>query len=601
MSKFNKLVRLLTPKDRKIAILLMAMVLIMAILETLGLISILPFMAVLANPEIVETNTYLKKIFELSKNLGVENQRHFLFILGVFVFLMLVISLSFKALTVYVQVLFNALCRYNLERRMIEGYLNQPYSWFLSRNSSDLGRNILDEVGTVISTGVGPMMDLISRIVVSATIITLLIIVDPMLTLVVSLTLGLVYALIYFLSNNFIKNLGQSRLNANKKKFKAISEAFGAIKEIKIGGIENIYINRYSKPARKVTKNQASFSVLTLLPRYALEIVAFGGIILLVLYLMAKTNNFVNAVPIIALYVYAGYRLMPLLQGIYNSAAQLQFVGPALDSLHSELSKFEKSNVDTSKNNINLMRNISLKNISFQYPNSSKIILNDINLNISAQTSIGIVGVTGSGKTTIVDIILGLLEAQKGNLKIDDQVIDKDNIRAWQRSIGYVPQHIYLADDTIAANIAFGENPKLINHEAVERAAKIACIHEFITNELPLKYMTEVGERGIRLSGGQLQRIGIARALYRAPQILILDEPTSALDNLTEQAIMESLNKMRSDLTIIMITHRIDTVKKLDNIIFIEKGKIKGQGTYNELINKNINLIGKKEKNEINK
>ena len=314
MKTFKKLVYLLTAKDRKVALILMSMILVMAILETLGLISILPFMAVLSNPEIVETNTYLKKIFEWSKNLGVENTRQFLFILGSFVFLTLVVSLSFKALTVYVQILFGTLCRYNLERRMIEGYLNQPYSWFLNRHSSDLGTNILDEVGTVVNKGIGPMMDLISRIVVSATIISLLIVVDPKLTFIVSFTLGTVYALIYFLSNNFIKNLGQSRLNANRLRFNAISEAFGAIKEIKIGGLENIYIKRYSKPARKVSKNQASFGVVSLLPRYALEIIAFGGILLLVLYLMVKTNNFINAVPIIALYVYAGYRLMPLLQ-----------------------------------------------------------------------------------------------------------------------------------------------------------------------------------------------------------------------------------------------------------------------------------------------
>ena len=592
MKTLKKLVYLLSAKDRKTASLLMIMILIMAILETLGLISILPFMAVLSNPEIVETNSYLKIIYEWSKNLGVNSIRQFLFMLGSFVFLILVISLSFKALTVYVRILFSSLCRYNLERRMIEGYLNQPYGWFLSRHSSDLGTNILDEVGTVVNKGIGPMMDLISRIVVSATIISLLIIVDPKLTLIVSVTLGLSFALIYFFSNNFIKKLGASRLNANRLRFNAISEAFGAIKEIKIGGLENTYIKRYSEPAKKVSKNQASFGVVSLLPRYALETVAFGGILLLVLYLMVKTNNFINAIPIIALYVYAGYRLMPLLQGIYHSTAQLHFVGPSLDSLHEELIKLQKPNPHFGKDKIKLMKNICLKNIFYQYPNSSKIILNNIDLKISAQTSIGIVGVTGSGKTTLVDIILGLLEAQKGNLEIDDKAIDKQNIRAWQRSIGYVPQHIYLADDTIAANIAFGVNEELIDQNAVERAAKIACIHEFIANELPLKYMTKVGERGVRLSGGQLQRIGIARALYHAPQVLILDEPTSALDNFTEQAIMDSLHNLRSDLTIIMITHRIDTVKKLDNIILIEKGEIKGQGTYNELINKNVNFVG---------
>jgi len=595
MSKFKKFIYLLTPKDRKFAIVIMFLTLIMAILETFGLLSLLPFIALLSNPEIVETNIYLEKIYNFSKNYGVQNKREFLFVLGIFSFLVLVISLLFKAFTVYAQILFNTLCRYNIERRMIEGYLRQPYSWFLSRHSSEIGVNILDEVANVVFKGIGPAMDLVSRILVSFTIILLLVFVDPKLTLIVFITFGLVYLLIYAVSSKYIKDIGHTRLKSNKIRFNVISEAFGAIKEIKIGGLEETFLKRYSDPAKKLSKLQAALGVVANLPRYAVEIVAFGGMMLLILYFMSKTNSFVDALPIITLYVFAGYRLMPLIQGIYNCAAQLRFVGPGLDNLFLEIQKFPKFNLESGKERMNLNRNISLKNISFHYPNSSKIILNNINLNISAKTTVGIVGATGSGKTTIVDIILGLLKVQKGNLEIDDKVIDEKNLRTWQRSIGYVPQHIYLADDTVAANIAFGENPKLIDQIKLERAAKIACIHDFIVNELPLKYMTKVGERGTRLSGGQRQRIGIARALYLSPQVLVLDEPTSALDNSTEKAIMDSFHNLRSDLTIIIITHRIETVKKLDNIIFIDQGIIKEQGTYSELINKDINFMGIKD------
>ena len=262
--------------------------------------------------------------------------------MGVFVFLMLVLSLTFKAMTVYVQLLFNALCKYNIESRMIEGYLRQPYSLFLNHHSSEISTNILDEVGTVVNRGIGPMMDIISRIVVAGTIIAILLVVDTYLTLIVSFTLGSVYLLIYFLNSKLIKKLGQSRLDANKLRFNAVSEAFGAIKEIKIGGLENSYIKRYSKPAKKISKYNASYGVLTIMPRYVLELVAFGGIMFLILYLMYKTNNFLEVIPIVALYVYAGYRLMPLLQGIYNSAAALEFVGPSLETLHKEISKIQK-------------------------------------------------------------------------------------------------------------------------------------------------------------------------------------------------------------------------------------------------------------------
>ena len=591
MKKFKTIFSLLAIKERKIALILLFMILTLAIFETLGLISILPFIAVLSNPEIIETNIYLSKIYKVFKTVGINTERQFLVTLGFFVFIMLVLSLSLKALTMYVQVFFSSICRISMERRMVEGYLNQPYSWFLNHHSSELSRNIIDEVNIVVGNGIKPMMELVSHIIISSSIIILLILVDAALTLIVSLTLGLSYGLIYYLSKNIIKNLGKSRLDANSLRFNTIIEAFGAIKEIKVGNLENTYLKKYSKPSKIVAKNQASFTALSQLPRYIIEMIAFGGVLLVILYLMIKTSSFNNSVPIIALYVYAGYRLMPLLQGIYSCVTKIGFVDASLKTVHEEISIFKKLDVDYGISTIKFDKNLSLNNVTFKYPNSSKTILDNINLSLPAERSVGIVGSTGSGKTTLVDIILGLLEPQKGNLKIDDKVIDAKNIKAWQKSIGYVPQQIFLADDNIASNIAFGENPKSIDKNALERAAKMACIHDFIIKELPEKYLTKVGERGVRLSGGQLQRIGIARALYRSPRVLVLDEPTSALDNLTEKIIMQSLYSLRSDLMIIMITHRIETIKKLDNIILIEAGKIKAQGSYHQLINNNIDLF----------
>ena len=228
--------------------------------------------------------------------------------------------------------------------------------------------------------------------------------------------------------------------------------------------------------------------------------------------------------------------------------------------------------------------NITLKNIEYQYPNSSRIVLQDINLTIPINSTAGFVGSTGSGKTTTIDLILGLLEPQKGTLEVDGKVINKNNRRAWQRSIGYVPQHIYLADDTVAANIAFGVNSEEIDYRVIEQVAKIVNLHEFVKSELPQQYRTIIGERGIRLSGGQRQRIGIARALYRKPQLLILDEATNALDNITEKKVMEAVYGLSKNITIILIAHRLSTVKKCDTIFLIEKGKIKQKGTFDELI-----------------
>ena len=559
---------------------------IMAFIEMLGLASILPFIGMLSNPDILNTNKYLGEIFNYAKNFGVDSENEFIFFLGTFVFTLLIISLIFKASTTYLQVRFNSMCQYNIGRRIIEGYLNKSYSWFLNRNSAELGKNILTEVSTVVGNGLSPLLNLVVQSIMSLTILTLLIIVDPKLALIIGLILCLAYVIVYKSLLNIINLKSQERFNANQWRFTAVSEAFGAVKEIKLSGLEQTYIDRFSEPAKSLAKNQASLQVIGKLPRYAIEAIAFGGMLLIVLYLIAQSKNFTDAVPIIALYVFAGYRLMPSAQQIYISATQLRSIIPALDALYKDIASLEKP-VKKIGEKILFNKSINLRNINFNYPNNEKLALKKINLKIQSGTKVGIIGTTGSGKTTLIDLILGLLEPKDGKIEVDDKVINKNSLRSWQSLIGYVPQQIYLADDTIAANIAFGENPKNINLNDIETATKIANIHEFISKELPLKYQTKVGERGIRLSGGQIQRIGIARALYRKPQVLVLDEATSALDNITEKSVLDKLNNFGNNVTIIIITHRLTSIKNCDNIYIIDKGEIKGEGTFDKLEKEN--------------
>jgi ABC-type multidrug transport system fused ATPase/permease subunit len=305
----------------------------------------------------------------------------------------------------------------------------------------------------------------------------------------------------------------------------------------------------------------------------------------MILFLFIQKSNFIDILPMIVFYTFAGYRLMPALHQIYISVTQLRFVGPTLEALSKDLKILRPFYLEQDRDVLTINKGITLNHIHFNYPNTPQATLKDINLKIPSCSTVGLVGSSGSGKTTTVDIILGLLEAQKGTLEVDDKLIDQNNIRAWQRSIGYVPQNIYLTDDTVAANIAFGNLNEEINLEAVERAAKIADLHEFVINELPLKYQTTIGERGVRLSGGQRQRIGIARALYHNPKLLILDEATNALDTLTEQAVMDSIHKLKNKITIIMIAHRLSTIKECNIIFLLKKGELKAQGTFNELVN----------------
>ncbi len=587
MKNLKKFLYLLSSAEKSRIFFLLFVVLIMAFFEMLGLASILPFIGVLSNPEILKTNEILSEIFNYLKSFGIDNSREFIFILGIFVFILLIISLSFKAATTYLQVRFNSMCQYNIGKRIIEGYLNKPYSWFLNRNSSELGKNILSEVGTVVSNGLTPLLNLVVQTVMTLTILSLLVIVDPKLALIIGVIICLAYLIVYKSLLNILNKKSQERFEANQWRFTAVSEAFGAVKEIKLGGLEKTYINKFSDPAKHLAKNQATIQVIGKLPRYAIEAVAFGGMLLIVLYLISKSENFTDAVPVIALYVFAGYRLLPAVQQIYISTTQIRSTLPALDALYKNIASLDKAKKNVSTDKLELTNSIILKNINYKYPNAKSVSLKNINLKIEACTKIGIVGSTGSGKTTLVDIILGLLEPLDGELEIDGNIVKETNLKSWQQSIGYVPQQIYLADDTIAANIAFGQNPKNLDIDKIENAAKIANIHKFIINELPLKYQTKVGERGIRLSGGQKQRIGIARALYHKPQVLVLDEATSALDSMTENSVLDEIYKFGDKKTTILITHRISSVKNCDKIFLIDKGELIAQGTFSELEKEN--------------
>lgn len=587
MKIFKRTLYLMSPKELKSAILLLVMLLIVALLDTAGVASILPFIAVLADPEIITNNPILRGVFEFSSKFGVKNQEQFIFVLGIAVFIFLVVGLAFKALTTYFHLRFLNMLEFRISKRLVESYLNQPYSWFLSRNSADLGKNILSEVNLVVGRS-NLLLELLAKSMIAIALISLLILTDPVLATIVGLLFSLSYGIIFKLSKTYLNRIGSESFKNNQLRFTAVSEAFGAVKEIKLNSLEKVFTQRFSVAAETFSKIQASLSIIGRLPRFVIEAIAFGGIILTILYLMSQSGSFTDALPIISLYVFAGYRLMPAVQMIYSAFTQLTFGNTSLNALTDDIRNLSHSDSNHEDDSILSFNNkISLRNVSYNYPNSSRVALKNISMDIPIKTTVGLVGTTGSGKTTTVDIILGLLEPQNGTLEVDNNVITKKNCRAWQRSIGYVPQHIYLSDDTIAANIAFGENIKDINYEDIEKVSKIANLHDFIIDELPKKYQSKVGERGVRLSGGQRQRLGIARALYKKPKILIFDEATSALDNKTEKIVMEAVNILSKDITIILIAHRLDTVKNCDTIFRIEKGERVSSGTFDQIIKEN--------------
>ena len=350
---------LLTPHERRRAILLLLMILIMALLDTIGVASILPFIAVLSNPELVQSNVIINTIFQNSSIFGVKNNQQFLFLLGIFVFVLLVFSLFFKALTIYAQERFVKMREYSIGKRLVEGYLHQSYSWFLSRHSADLGKNILSEVGEVIVKAINPLITLIANGMVTIGILALLIIANPLLAIIVGCTLSLAYSFIYIFARNHLHRIAVERFNSNALRYTKISEAFGAAKDVKVKGLENNYINLFSDPAIIYAKTNTSISIFEKLPRYVLEAIAFGGMIIVLLYMMTKTGSFNSALPIISLYAFAGYRLMPALQAMYSSIALIRFSGPSVDTLNKDLNnlnyvKINNEDKDQVKNQITL-------------------------------------------------------------------------------------------------------------------------------------------------------------------------------------------------------------------------------------------------------
>lgn len=584
----RKLLALLSHEERRRGYVLLGMVVIMAILDMVGIASIMPFMSVLSNPDVVVSNKYLAAVY---REMNFTSAESFLAFLGLSVFLLLLFSTAFKALTTYSLLRFSQMREYSISRRLVSGYLHQPYEWFLNRHSADLGKTVLSEVGQVINGSVVPVMQLIAQSAVAVAIVSLLIVTNPVVAASMVSGLGAIYATIYISSRRYLSRIGTERVRANRQRYQVTHDAFGGIKDVKIAGLEGALLKRFDDPAERFAKCQTASQVVGQLPRYALEVVAFGGMLSLAVYTIRLPGGMGAALPLIALYGLAGFRLLPALQQIYMHLSRIRFSGPALDRLHTDVSALppfsEVSYAAGTSKAPSLTDGLALVDVTYRYPNAQREALRGLSMEVPAHSIVGLVGTTGSGKTTAVDVLLGLLSPQSGQLVVNGVPVSAVNLRAWQRMVGYVPQQVFLTDDTVAANIAFGVPADDIDHAAVERAGRVANLHEFVSTQLPQGYLTAIGERGVRLSGGQRQRIGIARALYHDPEVLVLDEATSALDNLTEQAVMEAVNNLGHRKTIVLIAHRLSTVRECDMIFILEDGKLVDQGGYVELLERN--------------
>jgi ATP-binding cassette, subfamily B, bacterial PglK len=585
------ILKLLSRRERWQLLLIFLIMLPNALMQVAGIASVMPFIAVLAQPELVERNALISSAHAL---MGSPPLEQFLIVLAAGALVLLFLGNGLAALTTWIIIRFSYMRTHTLSRKLLGTYLDQDYGFFLNRNPSDLSKNVIQEVNELVSGFLIPVLQVAANAAVVAAILAMLILVDPMLAVTVGLLLGGAYAFIYWGFRRRVRRLGQLRLKANARRFKTVHEAFGAIKDIKVSNREDYYLGTYAGASYAFARNQASHALISQLPRYALETIAFGIVLLIALYLVTAGDSMEKALPMIALYAMAGYRLMPGLQKLFDMTARMRFSGPVVERINSEMERLHTAHPVKLPSNpkdltgesteLHLNDRLELQSITFRYPGMDRPVLDRLDLSIKARTSVAFVGGSGAGKSTLVDIILGLLEPESGRLMVDGQVLTREDLPYWRRRLGYVPQAIYLSDDTLRRNIALGIPDRRIDDQAMIRAAKTAAIHDFIVNELPGGYDTFAGDRGIRLSGGQRQRIGIARALYHNPDLLILDEATSALDGATEAAVMEAIERLSGEKTVIMIAHRLATVRNCNVLYLLDKGRIVASGTYDQLM-----------------
>jgi len=564
-STLQKTWALFTAKEKRKAITMLVLAILMAITETLGVLSIMPFLSVLGRPAIIEENLILQTLYT---QFNFTSERYFIIALGIASITMVLASSAFKTAVQHLLNRFVQFQRFALSSRLLTIYLHQPYSFFLGRNSAELSKNVLSEVDGLVLNLIQPLSQLIAQGVIVVAMAGLIIAYDPLTAFVILFVIVALYGAIYGLVRKRLAFIGNEVVNANKERYKASNEAFGGIREIKISHSTDSYLNLYNTSARNFARHNATNLTLSQTPLYIVEAVGYSGLIILALALLVRSNDIAHVLPALGMYAFAAYRLLPAIQIMYRGFAQMRFSSAALDNIHRDLDLRVNNNDSDTQAVLAPQREIRLNNIQFAYPSESdKPVFDNYSISIPANSSTGVSGRSGAGKSTLMDLLLGLVEPQSGSLQIDDTLIDASNIRAWHNAIGYVPQHIYLTDSSIRANIAFGIADEAVDQQAIEKAAKAAQIHDFIVNELPQGYDTIIGERGVRLSGGQRQRIGIARALYKDPPVLFMDEATSALDNETELAVNEAIQKLSGEKTVVIIAHRKAAIERCEQII----------------------------------
>jgi ATP-binding cassette subfamily C protein len=479
--------------------------------------------------------------------------------------------------------------RYFISHRLMKTYLHAPYTFHLDKNSSELVRNVNREANIIVNNVMQGLLGIGKDGVMAITILGFLFYYEPVITLVVIVLSGLGSGSFILFTQKKMKQYGKEELVHQHHMIKAVFEGVGGLKDARVLNREAEFLKQFSKAAYKSSQLNTYTRFIKQIPRPVVETSAVLGMMLISVLLVWQGRSMEAIIPILTLFAMATVRLMPAVQSISSAYTGLQYNMASLDPIYNDLKLLEKKAREflerrKKSQKIDFKDKIEIRDLHYSYPESSEQALNGISVTIPKGKAVAFVGESGAGKTTIVDLLLGLMEPTSGKIIVDGIDIH-DNLSGWQKNIGYIPQSIYLADDTLRRNIAFGLPDKEIDDEKIKKAVRSAQLGKLLKN-LPNGLDTMIGEHGARLSGGQRQRVGIARALYHDPEVLVMDEATSALDNITEQQVTDAIQALIGERTIIMIAHRLTTVMNCNQLYLMENGKIIQAGTYNELVEK---------------
>jgi ABC-type multidrug transport system fused ATPase/permease subunit len=566
----SKIWSLLSATERRRALLLTVLMFAVGIVEVTGLISVVPLVAVLTSSA--------DPCARLGPSAGALCTRLLPtrdpYVLGALAFGLIAMSNLLAFIVVWLSARLNWSIWRRLAASIFSTYLDKPYEFFFNVHSSVVVKNVVFETERFSNQVFMPALVLLSRIIVTIAVALLVVAVDPSVSLAVIALLALLYIVVYRQLQGRVRSSGDIAFNARERISAVATETVAGVREIRMIGCEEYFAGRFRRSTQTLSQNYVYGTVASVMPRYVIETAAFALVLLMAAWLSHKLGGWQTAAPLLAFYIFSAYRLMPQFQQIYFNAMLVQQNARVVDELAELQLGTPPAHVSVPKpGGPELQPPIRLERVTYRYPGTSKPVLEQADMEIPERATVGLVGATGSGKSTIIDLIAGLLVPQQGGILLNGTPLTTERAPAWRARLGYVPQVPYLLHDTIRRNIAFGLPDEQISDEAVQRAARLANIHDFIAS-LPEGYGTMTGERGVRLSGGQRQRLVIARALYRDPEVLVFDEATSALDEETEQAVMEAIGTLSHKKTLLIISHRPATLQGCDFIYEVADGKI---------------------------